>query len=631
MAIGYRELSCMYYGNNNGQKEIAQKQWRRRTCYRKTTGIAITKVTAFVILLFASIGCNEEVTPPVVEVEVDCSDKPDYTTTFAAIQGNILEPYNCTNSVCHGATPFSGNLDLTTENSYASLVGAPSSSSELKRVEPGNHDLSLLYQKLEAGSMPAGGNPQLSPAHLAAIYLWIEDGAPQDTVVAGTEPILGPCTADVAPVEFSSLEPPAAGTGIQLQSSSWELSAQSEKEVCVATFYDFTTTDLVPANEQIDCPEGISENNPSGKCFRFNKLAINGGPMSHHEISYLYTGNKGLKEANFWTGEPFFGPFTYKMKDLTDPKNGLTCEPYDVDETGQLLGCSGKVEEIAGCGLSYGPLNFATARTRLTVTMRDYEEFSYASGVYDIFPMSGIVVWNPHAFNLSSFDTTVTHYLNFEFALQPSNQLYPIQREFDARNIYEVDVAPFTAEEICMTTKYPEGAKVFELTSHTHKRGVQWRMWAPPNTPCDPGDSACVAPDGPDADDRLIMTSIGYAEPEIIVLDPPVVLDSTSSADRSYLSCVVYDNGSTPTSPAVKQQSTSLPKPADSSVDVGGPCENNAVACMDGPQKGQLCGGDNTFCDTTEGAGDGLCDACPVTGGYTSDDEMLLPLGYYHF
>ncbi len=50
---------------------------------------------------------------------------------------------------------------------------------------------------------------------------------------------------------------------------------------------------------------------------------------------------------------------------------------------------------------------------------------------------------------------------------------------------------------------------------------------------------------------------------------------------------------------------------------------------MDGPYKGVLCGGNDAFCDSTPGAGDGLCDACPVHGGVTTEDEMFVLLGSY--
>ena len=57
---------------------------------------------------------------------------------------------------------------------------------------------------------------------------------------------------------------------------------------------------------------------------------------------------------------------------------------------------------------------------------------------------------------------------------------------------------------------------------------------------------------------------------------------------------------------------------------------DGGIACVDGPQKGELCAGDDSVCDSTPGAGDGACDACPLLGGVTTDDEMFVLLGAYY-
>jgi hypothetical protein len=51
---------------------------------------------------------------------------------------------------------------------------------------------------------------------------------------------------------------------------------------------------------------------------------------------------------------------------------------------------------------------------------------------------------------------------------------------------------------------------------------------------------------------------------------------------------------------------------------------------MNGPRKGELCGGDDSFCDIPGDPGSGICDACPVRGGVTTGDEMLIALGSYY-
>ena len=37
----------------------------------------------------------------------------------------------------------------------------------------------------------------------------------------------------------------------------------------------------------------------------------------------------------------------------------------------------------------------------------------------------------------------------------------------------------------------------------------------------------------------------------------------------------------------------------------------------------------NASCDSTDGAGDGICDACVLKGGVTTQDEMFLLLGSF--
>ena len=49
------------------------------------------------------------------------------------------------------------------------------------------------------------------------------------------------------------------------------------------------------------------------------------------------------------------------------------------------------------------------------------------------------------------------------------------------------------------------------------------------------------------------------------------------------------------------------------------------VACAAG-RIGAACAGkdDDATCDTTPGAGDGDCDACPITAGITTENEMFV-------
>jgi hypothetical protein len=108
------------------------------------------------------------------------------TADFASIQQNVFTPI-CT--VCHagGGAPQGLRLDAT--NSYALLVGVPSTEvPSILRVKPGDPDNSYLIQKLEGhaavgAQMPFGG-PPLPAATIAVIRQWITDGALQTAASA---------------------------------------------------------------------------------------------------------------------------------------------------------------------------------------------------------------------------------------------------------------------------------------------------------------------------------------------------------------------------------------------------------------------------------------------------------------
>ena len=83
----------------------------------------------------------------------------DYQSDIQPIFDN-----NCTN--CHGS---SGGLSL---GSYSSLIAGGSSGDA---VIPGDHSSSLLWQRINDGSMPPSGN--LSSSEINLIASWIDEGA----------------------------------------------------------------------------------------------------------------------------------------------------------------------------------------------------------------------------------------------------------------------------------------------------------------------------------------------------------------------------------------------------------------------------------------------------------------------
>jgi hypothetical protein len=54
------------------------------------------------------------------------------------------------------------------------------------------------------------------------------------------------------------------------------------------------------------------------------------------------------------------------------------------------------------------------------------------------------------------------------------------------------------------------------------------------------------------------------------------------------------------------------------------------VACVSGKIAAPCNGADDhATCDSSPGAGDGKCDACPITGGPTTEDEMFVLMPWY--
>ncbi len=672
---------------------------------------------------------------------LNCSAE-DYPSTFAAIQDKVFEAYGCSELACHSSigAATSGGLNLEAVHSYVGLLGASgtgaaSGGNLLKRVEPSEPELSFLYLKLLKKTDAAGlaeihptddvGTPMpsnlltLTPQHLEAVRLWIRGGAPGDKVVEGTAALLDTCLPEPDPLKIPLPDSPSAGDGVQLRQPPWPLPAnggdsQGEDEICMAAYYDFTATSLVPDWAKVECPpelrfrKGCSQNpdqtcsedaecgagnvcepvrnalNPESGCFTWDRQVLYQDPQSHHSIINLYTGAAATDTVNPGTGESWWGDWTYKLEP-DDPeyaaKHGQPCKPLEVDPAlGYNRGCASSVVSTFAC-IGYGPPDASGFDSNVLPMIGGSQEPYYvvdlAAGAYGRLPMKGLVVWNSHAFNLTPTDSTLAQYLNVEFA-PLEDQRYPTEQLFMADWIFTTNVPPFQSREICATTTLPKDTNLFRLSSHTHRHGALWRTWAPPNTPCQPAcpETACIPGtpicfcenatgtvcsddyftpcffdaqcgegnacielpicDGP-REDAPIYFSTSYSDPLQLDFTPPVHLGSPDVEDRTYLFCALYDNG---IELPVKQHTTSPLPPAlkifgieldpNTTEFIGGPCPPSKLACLDGPNQGELCwtgelASSDAFC-----GGPGLCDACPVHGGITTEDEMFILLGNYY-
>jgi hypothetical protein len=546
----------------------------------------------------------------------DCN----YASTYDAIQATVFEVKGCTASACHGEE-LMGGLDLRADASFEALIHQPSTiDSSIKRVFPGDQDLSLLYSKLAAATegtdldslgqpMPVG-EPPLSADQLEAIRSWIRAGAPSDTIVGGTLELLGCAgTFDPDPNKIHPLPPPAPDEGVQFYAGGWALDGEAEDEVCFATYYDFT--DQVPEEYQVDCDE-FGEGR---KCFAFrrNELAQDG--QSHHSIIRVYTRESDPK-AGDW------GPWEC----LGGGAAGQSCDPTVTDACGQGSQCATRaITSVACVQYPHAPDDFGLGGglggpTGTLVQLSGAQESTAIDlpppGVYSRLPLQGFVSWNSHGFNLTKKDTTIEQWVNLTFAPEPE-RLWLRRQIFEAGSIFAMTpVAPFTKREVCMTWTLPQYSQLLSLSSHMHERGELFRIWLPPNEVC-AGTLACSPPDrAAEYESRL------YDDPLYTYYDPPEDYSSTDTVGRTFKACAVYDNGAD--NPLeVKRESTKPNTPTCGFVGSCG-CPAEQRVCLGGDDQAAACGGEDSVC------GDGgLCDACPLLGGITTDDEMFIPLGSY--
>ena len=85
---------------------------------------------------------------------------------------------NCTSCHINGGA-YQQGLDLS---SYDSLMAGSNNGAV---IVPGDHANSLLWQKVNSGTMPPGNNPDLGAGEINLIAQWIDEGALENPVYAG--------------------------------------------------------------------------------------------------------------------------------------------------------------------------------------------------------------------------------------------------------------------------------------------------------------------------------------------------------------------------------------------------------------------------------------------------------------
>ena len=579
-----------------------------------------------------------------------------FPTTFDLIQKAIFDNHGCNEDACHGSAK-SGGLDLRPGNAYASLVDVASDTVlGAKRVDPGSKDTSLLWINLAARTLPGQvkaplrgmpiGGAALSEDELDALGIWIETGgAARDANLPQAANLLAACVPEPHPVKIDPLPPPAPGEGVQMHMPAYTLNAKSETEVCFTSYYDFTGQ--IPA-------ELLS---PDGKTFRYKSIEIRQDPLSHHLIVDTY---RGAEPAD----SPKWGPYTCRGGE----QEGAACNPLDLEFCGSGQ-CSTTPDPTTIACIGFGPVEGlgSLGTGGFAFAQETTAHFRFPQAVYDELPVKGNILWNSHAFNLTRQAGTLEAWVNIYFP-KADEQDVPQDQIFDVSEIFwnenfppfpQVELAPFAAKEYCNLHEFGpntanfggsllnpgETAHVFELSGHMHRHGKRFQIYRGAFTcaggtnagdACNPAApemcpaSACVDGGGREPQQALLYTNFVYNDPVVLRFDPPILLDgSAPAADRTFTYCGHYDNGASDPK-TVKRRSTSPPAGVLFDVfSVGGPCAVNKTQCIGGPKQGQLCNGDDAACDSSAGAGDGDCDACPLSGGFRTEDEMFILFGNY--
>lgn len=556
-------------------------------------------VAAVNALLQGCAGQNPTPTPttnPATPVPTpDCSGGDQFTSTFQAIQELVFDRHGCTSAVCHGNLGMQGGLDLSSEVAYDNIYDKRAVGSSLNLITPGDKDRSYLWLKLAASTDPSqlppgyqisgapmpNGLPPISADELEAVRMWIYAGASETGVVEGTSELLNACLPTPEPILIEPLAPPAPGTGIQLVMPEWDLEAHSEREICFASYYDIT--DQVPVEYQ----------DPTGTMFRFSTSELRQDPSSHHLILSRYFG------GNLNVHDPAFGAWTCAGGE----RDGETCEPTDLDSCGSGL-CRSEIRDTFAC-IGFGP-NAGGNRGQIGGAQSAQSFNEYADGVFGQIPMKGVLYWNSHAFNLTAKGTTMHAWLNYTFS---DDQRYPVRGLFDVSMIFSANAAPFTTQTICNNHVLPRNAHLFGLSSHTHKHGKHFTV---------------TVPDG-----STIYESFIYNDPDDLTFDPPLVFDSPNAAQRTLRYCSLFNNGvKADGSPDVNlvTRASRVPPSAEQFI---GKC--TPIACVAG-KIGARCNGedDDRTCDSSPGANDGDCDACRITGGESTENEMFILIGSYY-
>jgi hypothetical protein len=528
-----------------------------------------------------------------------------FESSFSAIQAVIFEGHGCTASACHGEAK-SGGLDLRADVSYAQLINVKSSNSKLSRVQPGTATDSFLFEKLAAatnpGSVKTTGSPMpvgtaaLSAKELEAVRLWILKSAPMAGNVkdelTGEDigSLLDACLPPAKPIKATPLAPPPTSEGIQFVMPNYPLKAGVEVEQCKPFAYDFT--DKVPAEFK-----DVSRN-----VMFVNGTRVLQDPSSHHMV--VWNPSKALTTvpAGGWSchgganqGKACTGSSVECGAESICAGPAVPGTLCDIDTQSIASNTANPFESIWAIGsLLLGGLPAQVANTQ---SPQEYVP-PFEGGVYSEIPLKGVLWFNSHAFNLTTEDTVLDARVNFYYAKERKRQMVPTNV---VKNEVPNGLAPFTKKVFCSKAVVPRNYSIAMMTGHTHRHGE--RFWAK------------------DATGKQIYESFVYNDPIYTHYEPWLEYPQADEASRTIEFCAEFNNG-------VKKDGSPDPQTVTRKSRMPPPNATcTPVACTAG-KVGAACRS-NADCDSAPAKQDGECDACPITSGLTTENEMFVLMPWY--
>ena len=232
-------------------------------------------------------------------------------------------------------------------------------------------------------------------------------------------------------------------------------------------------------------------------------------------------------------------------------------------------------------------------------------------------PLRGILFWNPHAFNLTDQNTMMHGWLNYYFA---ADRQYLVHGIFDIRHIFDASgIQPYHTGTVCADYtfgndafggfKSPQQAQLFSLSSHTHRHGQHFWITDPQHG------------------DQLLYENFVYNDPPDKHFDPPLVFNA---GDKLHY-CALYNNGvagdgSSP-DPTLVTRASHIPP--NSPIHCPPATTAHPWACVAGRMNPPAACTTDRDCDSVSGRNDGVCDACPIVGGESTENEMFIMIGQY--